>query len=93
MSAMSGLMQMTLFSEPFKDVFIKKNLVESLSWMNKFCVDDSPSVTEMLKTIPVEDLKRCDQKWERLHRREADQGNYFEGDNIDVSKRNKHFGK
>ena len=30
------------FSELFKDVYIK-NLVDSLSWRNKFCVDDSPS--------------------------------------------------
>ena len=42
-------------SEPFKDVFIN-NLVGSLSWKNKFCVDDSPSVTDLLKTIPVEDF-------------------------------------
>ena len=42
------------------------------------------SVTEMLKTIPVEDFQRCYQKWESLHRSVAAQGNYFEGDNIDV---------
>ena len=32
------------FSEPFKDVFIKKNLVNSLSWRNKFWVENSLSV-------------------------------------------------
>ena len=58
------------FSGPFKDVFIKKNLVTS--------------VTDMLKTIPVEDFQRC---WEkRLHRCVAAQGNYFEEDTIDVRK-------
>ena len=45
----------------------------------------------MLKTIPVEDCQRCYQKWEqRLHWSVAAQGNYFEGDNIDV-KKNKNF--
>jgi transposase len=43
------------------------------------------SVTDMLKTIPVEDFQRCYQQWEqRLHRCVAVQGNYSEGDNIDV---------
>lgn len=43
------------------------------------------SVTDMLKTISVEDFQRCYQQWEqRLHRCVAAQGNYFEGDNIDV---------
>ena len=57
------------FSEPFKDVFIN-NLVTS--------------TTEMLKTMPIEDIQRCYQTWERLHRCVAAQGNYFEGDNIEV---------
>ena len=52
------------FSEPFRDVF-KKNM--------------ATSVSDMLKTIPLEDFKRCYQKWEqRLHRRVAAQGNYFD---------------
>ena len=43
------------------------------------------SVTDMLKSMPVEDLQRCYEKWEqRLHQRVAAQGNYFEEDNIDV---------
>ena len=43
------------------------------------------SVSDMLKTIPVEDFQHCWQKWEQcLHRCVAAQGNYFEGDNIDV---------
>ena len=37
------------------------------------------SVTNTLKTILVEDLQSCYQKWEQCL-----QGNYFEGDNIDV---------
>ena len=45
------------------------------------------SVTDMLKTIPVEDFQRCYQKWEqRLHRCVAAQENYFEEDNIDIWK-------
>ena len=60
------------FSEPFKEnVFIKKNL--------------ATYVMDMLKIIPVEDFQRCYQKWERRFQRcVAAQGNYFEGDNIDV---------
>ena len=43
----------------------------------------------MLKNILVEDFQGCYQKWEqRLHWRLAVQGNYFEGDNIDVWKKN-----
>ena len=44
----------------------------------------------MLKTIRVEDFQRCYQKSEqRLHRCVTAQGNYFEGDNIDVWKKMK----
>ena len=44
-------------------------------------------VTDMLKTIPVEDFQRCYQNWkQRLHQCAATQGNYFEGDSIDFSK-------
>ena len=51
------------------------------------------SVTDILKTIPVEDFQRCIQKWEQLlHRCVAAQENYFEGDNIDVWIKNKNFG-
>ena len=45
------------------------------------------SVTDMLKTIPVEDFQRCNQKWGNLHRCVAAQGNYFQGGNIDVGKK------
>ena len=59
------------FSDPFKDVSIKKNLVDS--------------VTGILKTIPFEDVQHCYQKWkQRFHWCVAAQGNYLEGDNIDV---------
>ena len=45
------------------------------------------TVTEMLKTIPVEDFQ-CYQEWEQyLHLCVAAQGKYFEGDNIDVWKK------
>ena len=49
--------------------------------------NNQKSLTGMMKTIPVEDFQRCYQKWEqRLHQCVAAQGNYFEGDNIDVLK-------
>ena len=51
------------------------------------------SVTDMLKTNPVEDFQRGYQKWEqRLHRCVAAQGNCFEGENM-FEKKNKTFGK
>ena len=59
------------FLELFKDVFIKKNLVDSL--------------TDMLKTIPVEDFQSSYQKWKQsFHQCVAAQGKYFEGNTIDV---------
>ena len=62
------------FSEPFKDIFIKKKHLKD--------------VTDMLKTTPVEDLQRCYQKWEqRLHLCVAIQENYFEGHKTDVWKK------
>ena len=68
----------------------------TLFWAFQGCLykkNIQKSVTDMLNTISVEDLQRCYQKWEqRLHRCVAAQGNYFEGDNIDVWK-NKNFGK
>ena len=43
------------------------------------------NVTDMLRTIPVEDFQRCYQKFEQgLHWCVAAQGNYFERYNIDV---------
>ena len=43
------------------------------------------SVKDMEKTIPVEDLQRCKQKWEQsLHPCEAAQKKYLERDNIDI---------
>jgi hypothetical protein len=45
------------------------------------------SVTDMLKTIPVEDFQHCYQKWKQgLHRCVAAQGNYFDGDITDIRK-------
>jgi hypothetical protein len=45
------------------------------------------SITDMLKSIPVEDFQRCYQQWEQCLWCVAAQGNYFEGDNIDVWKK------
>ena len=42
-------------------------------------------LTDMLKTVPVEDFQHCYQKWEQcIHWCLAAHENYFEGDNIDV---------
>lgn len=45
-----GYQETDAFSEPFKDVFTKK-LYYILSWMNKFFVDDSPSVKKISALI------------------------------------------
>ena len=59
-------------------------LVAALEVFNRYVMD-------MLKTIPVENLQHCYQKWEKcLHLCVPAQGNYFDGDNIDVWK-NKNF--
>ena len=42
------------------------------------------AVTDQLKVIPVSDYQRCYEEWERLHRCVASQGNYFEGDKLDL---------
>ena len=43
------------------------------------------AVTDQLKAIPVSDYQRCYEKWEqRLRRCVASQGNYFEGDKLDL---------
>jgi len=43
------------------------------------------AVTDQLKAIPVCDYQRCYEEWEqRLRRCVASQGNYFEGDNLDL---------
>jgi hypothetical protein len=66
-----------LFSMPFKDILIK-NLVYN--------------VTDMLKTIPIDDFQRCYQKWEQcLHRCVAAQGNILKG--IILMFEKKTFGK
>ena len=73
---MYGLTRMTLFL----------NLQELKASLNDvLCLSKIICVTNMQNAIPVEDFQRCYQKWEqRLHRCVATQGNYFEGDNIDV---------
>jgi hypothetical protein len=73
---MSGLTQMT--------VFLSLQALKA-SLYGVLCLSKMIFVADMLKTIPVEDLQRCYQKWEqRFHRCVAAQGNYFEEDKIDV---------
>ena len=49
------------------------------------------AVTDQLKAIPVSDFQRCYEEWEqRLWRCVASQGNYFEGDKLDVYFKNKY---
>ena len=42
------------------------------------------AVTDQLKVIPVSDYQCCCKEWERLRRCVASQGNYFEGDKLDL---------
>jgi hypothetical protein len=43
------------------------------------------AITENPKAIPVSDFQRCYEDWEhRLRRFVASQGNYFEGDKLDL---------
>ena len=42
-------------------------------------------VTDQLRALPHEDFQHCYREWEqRLRRCVASQGNYFEGDNVDL---------
>jgi transposase len=42
-------------------------------------------VTDQLRALLHEDLQHCNREWEqRLRRCVASQGNYFEGDNVDL---------
>jgi len=42
------------------------------------------AVTDQLKAIPVSNYQRCYEEWECLRRYVASQGNYFEGDKLDL---------
>ena len=43
------------------------------------------AVTDQLKTIPVSDYQHCYEEWEqRLRKCVASQGNYLEGDKLDL---------
>jgi len=43
------------------------------------------SITDELKGIPAEAFKHCYKQWKQCLRRSvAAQGNYFEGDNLDL---------
>jgi len=45
------------------------------------------SVTDKLKGIPAEAFQHCYEQWKQRSRRcVAAQGNYFEGDNLDLQK-------
>jgi len=46
--------------------------------------NNEKAVTNQLKAIPVRDFQRCYEEWERLQRCVASQGNYFEGDKLDL---------
>jgi len=49
------------------------------------------AVTDQLKVIPVSDFQRCYEEWEqRLRRCVASQGNYLEGDTLDLQFKNKY---
>ena len=42
-------------------------------------------VTDQLRALPHEDLQHCYREWEqRLRRCVASEGNYFEGDKVDL---------
>jgi hypothetical protein len=48
-------------------------------------VDNIQKVTEHLRALPHEDFQHCYREWEqRLQWFVASQGNYFEGDNVDL---------
>ena len=69
-------------NDPFSEPAVLKASLNGV-----LCLPKIICVTDMLKIIPVEDFQRCYQKWaQRLHQCVAAQGNYFEGDTIDVCK-------
>ena len=48
-------------------------------------------VNDQLKAIPVSDYQRCYEEWEqRLRRYVTPQGNYFEGDKLELTFKNKY---
>ena len=49
------------------------------------------AVTDQLKVIPVSNYQRCYEDWEqRLRRCVTSQGNYFEGDKLDLQFKSKY---
>jgi hypothetical protein len=42
------------------------------------------AVTDQLKVILISDFQRCYEEWEHLWRCVASEGNYFEGDKLDL---------
>jgi uncharacterized protein YukE len=49
------------------------------------------SITDELKGIPAEAFQHCYKQWKQnLHHCVAAQGNYFEGDNLDLKKNKIH---
>ena len=68
------------------DFFLFHKLKNVLNGCNFVTLENiQKSVTDILKSIPVEDFQHCNQNWEqRLHRCVTARGNYFDGDTIDV---------
>ena len=68
------------------DFFLFPKLKFNLNGRHFGTVDNIQKVmTEQLRAIPHEDFQHCYREWEqRLRRCVAFQGNYFEGDNVDL---------
>ena len=68
------------------DFFLFPRLKNQLKGRHFGTLDDiQKSVTDELKGIPAEVFQHCYKKWKQcLQRCVAAQGNYFEGDNLDL---------
>jgi len=68
------------------DFFLFPWLKSHLKWRHFVTLDNiQKSATDELKGIPAEAFQHCYEQWkQRLRRCVAAQGNYFEGDNLDL---------
>src|SRR5215469_707778 len=68
------------------DLFLLPKLKFHLKCRHFGTVDNIQKVvTDQLRALLHEDFQHCDREWEqRLRRCVASQGNYFEGDNVDL---------
>jgi len=68
------------------DFFLFSRLKNQLKGRHFPILDNiQKSVTDKLKGIPAEAFQHCYEQWKQsLRRRVAAQGNYFEGDNLDL---------